>query len=175
MVLGRVSIEPRIIWSVQCVRNGEVIWTEKGKNIVPYEGLNYLINAGLKGSAQETAWYCTLFKNNVVPSLSDTAATALGSGGTYGEVTDSDVEPQTNRPQVVFGAVSNGVVDNSANSVSFTVLPASLTVYGAVLVSSQAKLSTSGVLLGAKLFSQARNLVQDDILYLVVEFSLTSS
>lgn len=175
MVLGKVDVNPKVIWSVECVRDGEVIWTEKGKNIVPYEGLNYLISAGLTGGAQQAAWYCTLFKNNVVPSLSDTAATALGSGGTYGEVTDSDVNPQTNRPQIVWGTVSNGVVDNSNNRIEFTALPASLTVYGAVLVSSQAKLSTTGVLLGAKLFSQARTLLQNDVLYIVVEFSLTSS
>jgi len=175
MVSGKVLVVPRIIWSVECVRDGKTVWTEKGKNVVPYEGLNYLINAGLKGGAQETAWYCTLFKNNIVPALSDTAASALGSGGTYGEVTDSDVNPQTNRPEVIFGTVSNGVVDNSDNRVEFTALPASLTVYGAVLTSTQAKLDTSGILLGAKLFSQARTLLQNDILYIVVEFSLTSA
>lgn len=175
MVLGRIDVSPKIVWSVECVRDGKVIWVEEGKNIVPYEGLNYLISTGLLGGTQQTAWYCTLFKNNVTPSLTDTAATALGSAGSYGEVTNSDVNPQNNRPQVIFGSVVNGVVDNSANRIEFTALPASLTVRGAVLVSSQAKLSTSGVLLGAKLFSQPRTLLQNDVLYIVVEFSLVSS
>lgn len=173
--MSKIITIPKVLWTVQCVRKGELIWEDKGYNIVPYEGLNYILNVSLKGAVQSSSWYCSLFKNNITPSIDDTAVSALGSSGSYGEVTDADVSPSTNRPLITWGTVSNGSVDNSSNRIAFTIIPNSLTIYGAFITNTQAKLSTSGILLGARLFSAPRVLLKDDVLYVVVQFSVVSS
>ena len=171
--LGRVSLEG--IWTVEHIRGDRVVWREEDHNLIPYEGLNYFLGVALKGETQSTAWYCSLFKNNVTPALTDTANAALGSSGSYGEVDDTDVDPQTNRPQVQWGTITDGVVDNSDNRCEFTCKVSSLTVYGGFVTDTQPKGDNSGKLLSAKRFSTARTLLQDDILYVVVRIVATSS
>lgn len=171
--LGLLALEG--LWEIKHVREGKVIYEEIGKNLLPYEGLNYVLDSALKGGAQHTSWYCSLFKNNITPALTDTANAALGSSGSYGEVTDSDVEPTTNRPQVIWGTITDGVVDNSDNRCEFTCVATSLTVYGGFVTTTQPKLDNTGILLSAKRFSTARTLLQDDILYVVVRIVATSS
>ena len=164
----------RFEWTFEAERDGKTLWTEQGKNIVTYEGLNYMLNASFKAGTQETAFYASMFKNNVVPALTDTAATALGSGGLYGEVTDDDMEPLTNRPQVIWGDVTDGVVDNADNRLEFTCVASSLTLYGGFLTTTQPKLDTSGKLICAKRFDVPRTLIQNDILYVIVRIILVS-
>jgi hypothetical protein len=96
------------LWEMQHIRDGKVLHKECGENIVPYEGMNRLLDAVRGGATLPTTWYVSLFKANVTPALTDTASTALGSNGSYGECQDADFSPNTNRTQITFGAASNG-------------------------------------------------------------------
>ncbi len=162
-------------WTIKQVRNGKVIHKEVSYNIIPYEGINHILSLTVASGAGGDTWYAGLFKNNVTPVLSDTVALALGSAGTYGEITDTDFSPLTNRPTVTWGTIANGSVDNSAATIAFTAIATSTVVYGGFICSSQAKLATTGILLSAKLFSAPRTLLANDILYLTVQINATSA
>ena len=53
---------------------GTVIDTEVVKNLIPVEGLNYMLGASLTGVTPQTSWYVGLFKGNYTPLNTDTAA-----------------------------------------------------------------------------------------------------
>jgi hypothetical protein len=159
-------------------RNGEFLCFEEymGKNLVPTEGLNHLLNVGVGATAKEAAWYCGIFKgSSYTPAASNTAATTLGSGGLCTECLDADYDtPATNRPAYTMAAASGGVITNSASKAEFTI-NASISVYGAFIASSQAKTATTGVLLAIKAFTAARAVIDTDILYVTYSLTATSS
>lgn len=158
-------------------RNGEFLCFEEhmGKNIVPTEGLNTLLDTAVGAATQITAWYVGIFKGNYTPLSTATAATALGSGGLFTECLDADYDaPATNRPAYTIVAASGGVITNSASKAEFT-MAASITVYGAFLASSQAKTATTGKLLAAKKFDASRAVIDNDILYITYQLSATSA
>jgi hypothetical protein len=161
------------IWELKHIRNGEIIHRETGKNIVTYQGMNKILDHIGGNTTLPQTWYVNLFKNNVTPSVSDTALSCLGNTGTYGECTDSDLDPQTNRQSVTFGSASNGTI-SSSNTVQFTAKQ-SFTVYGGFVVSTQAKLDTNGVLLSAKRFASPRVVQQNDILQITIVYTMTTS
>jgi len=150
-----------------------VLHKECGANIVPYEGMNRILNALRGGVTLPTTWYVSLFKSNVTPALTDTAATALGSNGSYGECQDADFLPATNRTEITFGSASNGSM-TSTNTIQFTAQQ-NLTVYGGFVTDKQAKNDTTGVLLSAKRFASARSVLQNDIIQVTVTYTMTSS
>ena len=161
------------IWEIKHIRDGKVIHQETGENIIPYEGMNRILNSLAGNTTLPTTWYINLFKNNVTPSLSDTASSALGSAGTYGECTDADLDPQTNRIQITFGTASNGTI-SSTNTIQFTALQ-NLTLYGGFVTNTQPKLDTTGVLLSAKKFASARSVIANDIIQVSVTYTMTSA
>ena len=56
-------------------RDGNVRDTERVHNLMPGEGLNYVLGAALKGAAQITSFYVGLYEGNYTPVAGDTAAT----------------------------------------------------------------------------------------------------
>ena len=161
------------IWELRHIRDGEVIYEETGENIVTYEGMNKILNHIGGSTTLPQAWYVNLFKNNVVPSVSDTALLCLGSNGTYGECTDTDLDPQLNRQSITFGSASNGTIASN-NTIQFTAKQ-SFTIYGGFVTNTQAKLDTGGVLLSAKKFASPRSVQSGDILQITVVYTMTTS
>jgi len=156
-------------------RDGKFLLNEEyqGKNILPTEGLNSLLDTAIGGASQIATWYLGLFKNNYTPISTNTAANSLGVGQYYGECQDADYDtPATNRNTYTVVAASGGVLTNAAAPASFT-MNASIPVYGAFIASSQAKTATTGKLLAAKLFSSGRSVVDSDVL--LVTYQITAS
>lgn len=60
---------------VEHVRGGVVIDREVVHNLVPTEGLNYILEAALRGGAALSTWYIALFEGNYTPVAGVTAAT----------------------------------------------------------------------------------------------------
>jgi len=167
--------------NVKCdhLRAGQLLsggWEPK-PNVFTTEGLARLLNImfGDVSKAASKIWYVGIFKNNVTPAASDTAAAALGAAGTYGECQDADYDsPATNKPSYNTATTTTGVITNSANAATFT-MDASITVYGAFLSTETAKTATSGYLMCAKRFTSSRAVVADDQLAITYQITCTSS
>lgn len=157
-------------------RDGQYLCFEEyqGKNIIPTEGLNSILDTAVGAATQITAWYVGIFKTNYTPINTNTAANSLGVGGYYGECQDADYTPATNRPAYTIVASSGGVITNTASKAEFDIV-ASITVYGAFVASSQAKTATTGKLLAAKKFDSSRAVLNGDILYVTYQITATST
>lgn len=150
---------------------------EPEHNTFTTEGLAYLLNIifGTTSKAASAIWYVGIFKADVTPALSDTAAAKLGASGTYQECQDADYDsPATNKPGYTIAATSTAVCTNAASKAIF-VMNASITVYGAFLSDAAAKTATSGHLMCAKRFASSRAVIADDELAVTYQISCTTS
>ncbi len=166
---GRVRLEH--------YRGGKCLWDawEPESNIIPTEGLNHFLDVVMGAQAKSTTWYVGIFVADYTPAAGDTAAAKLGGQVPYDEGQDADYDlPLTNRPEYIDVAAAAGVMTNTASKAQFTIA-ATITVYGAFLVDSQAKNSTAGDLLAAKKFTNSRAVVDDDELYVTYQITATSS
>lgn len=163
-------------WFLDHKRDGEYLCFEEhvGKNIIPTEGLNALLDIAVGATAKEAAWYVGIFKGNYTPIATNTAANALGAAGLFTECQDADYSPATNRPAYTIVAASGGVITNAASKAEFTAA-GTITVYGGFIASSQAKTATTGKLLSAKKFDASKALSPTDLLYVTVQLTATSS
>lgn len=123
-------------------------------NIVPTEGLNYYINAGIYGGTRYTQFYVAPFSGNVAVTL---ALTAANFAATQTEITAGYSE--ATRPEFVGSAPVNGVSDNSANPAVITAAVDNLIIWGLGVLSVPAKGATTGVLVAANKYPAARTLV----------------
>lgn len=135
-------------------------------NIMTDQGLTYLLDCGLSGATQITAW-------KVVLSESDTSAAA---GMTYATPTFTEVNADVDEAARVAwteGGVSSKVITNSANKASFT-FNASSTIYAAGLVgggtgaATKANTDGGGTLLSYSKFTASKAVVDDDVLKVTV-------
>lgn len=141
-------------------------------NIVPSEGLVYLLTAGYLAGSQAAGLYLAPFSGNITPSSSITAANFTSTA------TEFTAYDETTRVHWVGGAVSGTTTDNSASKAAFTMSTGvtSQTLYGAGLLSSSAKSSTSGTCLAATRFSSPKTgLNAGDILNVQYTVSMASS
>lgn len=149
---------------------------EPTPNTFTTEGMARMLNIIFHDIAKAAAeiWYVGIFKNNVTPAVGDTAAAKLGAAGSYGECQDADYDsPATNKPGYTTADTATATITNAvAGKAEFT-MAASITVYGAFLSSEAAKTATSGYLMCAKKFATARQVIDDDVLY--VTYAITAS
>jgi hypothetical protein len=154
-------------------------WMKK-PNIFTTEGMAYLNNIMFYNTAKPSLitvsfWYVGIFKANITPALGDTAAAKLGSGGTYQECQDADYDsPATTKPEYITASTATAVITNSASKASFT-MAGSITVYGAFLGTTGAKATASGTLMCAKRFDSSRAVVDNDVLAVTYQITLSSS
>jgi hypothetical protein len=146
-------------------RQREIISSVTDHNLVTNEGLDHIISTVLKGGAQTSTWYIGLFKGNYTPAAGDTAANIVANS------TEAQTEyDESARPALTLGAVTSQSVDNSASKAIFT-LNATVTIYGAFLISVSTKGSTTGTLLSASRFAAKRDLVATDQLLVTYTFA----
>lgn len=158
------------------VRGGDLIHTQTSKNTFTTEGMARMQNIVFHETSKAAAkiWYVGLFKNNITPALGDTAA-KLGAGNAYGECQDADYSsPLTNRPVFNTEATTTAVISN-VNAKAHFVMAASITVYGAFLVDTQPKTSSSGILMCAKRFGTPRAVIAADEIYVTYQITMTTS
>jgi hypothetical protein len=133
-------------------RKGELIHTQTGGNIFTTEGRNHLLDIIFRAQTTNAAIYMGIFKSNQVPAAADTAAAKIGSGKTYDECLDADYTPNTNRPAYTIAAAGSSICTNAASPAVFTIVAASITIYGAFLCNVATKTASTGVLICAKAF-----------------------
>lgn len=158
------------VFTIEHVRNGEVIDRWEEKNLVTNEGLNSLLDVYLNGdgTAKITAWYVAIFEGNYTPVATLTAATFPAAA------TESTAYDEATRVLWVDAGASAQQITNSASKATFTI-NATKTIYGAALVSASAKSATTGVCFAASRFSVARAVVDNDQLLITYTVQAASA
>jgi hypothetical protein len=149
------------------IKDGRVVDSETIDNLMPTEGLNYMITAGMKGGSQIATWYVGLYEGNYTPVAGDTAATFPGLA------TECTTYDEAARLEWVEGSVASGAVSNSASRAEFT-SNALKTIYGGFLSSSATKGSTAGTLLSVVRFSSPKTFEVGTIVRVTAGFTMTS-
>ncbi len=162
------NFRPAMYWRVECVRAGQVIWVDEGKNLIVDTGINDALDKWLKGSTYTAAFYVGLTDGTPTPDAADTMSSHSG----WTEVTAYD---EGTREALVLGSVSAKTVSNTASKASFTI-SGSTTVGGAFLTTDSTKGGTSGTLISVKAFTGGdRSVVDDDVLNVTVTVTGSSS
>lgn len=148
----------------------EVQGLEVSDNIVTNEGLNYILDIGLSGGTQITAWYVTLAIDDVAAAAGMTYATP-----TFAEITGTQVSEAT-RQAWTDGGVTSQSVDNSASPATYTA-DTTFTAYAAALVGGGAAASTlddsagGGTLYAYSQFASAKALTASDTIEVTYTFT----
>ena len=150
------------------IRNGVVIDTEVVDNIIPAEGIAYILNSAVNGGSQFTNWYVGLFEANYTPLTGDTMATFPASA------TETTAYDETARVVFVDDALSSGLWSNAGSPAEFTI-NASKTIYGGFITSGSVKGGTTGVLLSAVKAGTSKAVVDNDVLKVTAGITLSSS
>ena len=160
------------IFRFQHIRDGKVIDEWQEKNIVPDEGLAYILGTSLDGATTpvEAGWFVGLFSGNYTPLNTDTAANISANSS---ETTTAYSE--ANRVDWVQAGVTANLIGNSASVAVFTFVDPSTNVYGGFLVSSNVKGGTAGVLAAASRFDTLRVMLANDKLNVTYEITAASS
>jgi hypothetical protein len=145
-----------------------ILHEEDVHNLIPTEGLNYLLGAGLTGVSQLSTWYIAIFEGNYTPVAGVTAATFATAA------TESTAYDEANRQTWTPGAISAGSITNSASKAVFTI-NATKTIYGLGQLSVNTKGGTTGVLVSAARFASSRAVVDNDILQVTSTITMTSA
>ena len=143
-------------------------------NLLPDEGLMYLLTVGLYNGTKLPTWHLSLYSANYTPLASLTAASYPA---TASEIT-SNSEGYTESTRAIWtpSAPTNNMIDNLANKAAFTIATASsLTVSGAALLSEATKGAVTGTLVSATKFAAPRTLYDTDVFNLAYRVQLTSS
>lgn len=137
-------------------------------SLIPYEGMNYLWNAGMMGVTATNHWYVGVIQSNTyTPALSHTLAANLASMSETNAFGASRLE--------LTGTVSNGIFDATATPVEFTNSSGSAkTAYGIFVCSNPTVGSSSGTLLGVYMFTTAKTIDNAEILRVPVTFPLSN-
>lgn len=154
-------------YRVECMRNGRVIWVEEFNNLVVDEGLNDSLDKHLKGSSYTAAWYVGVTTAANTFAAADTMASHAGW-------TESSAYDEATRPALTLGTVSGKSVSNSASKAVFTI-SGTVTLQGAFVTSNNTKGGTTGILYGGGAFSQARSLVDNDVLNVQITATAAAS
>lgn len=133
------------------IATGKVVDYEVKYNRIPQAGIDFLIQTPFGDTPPITTFYCTLFRNNVLP---DAAMTAADLPSVLGEFVDYS---ETTRPEWVRAYNGAGTQDNAASKAVFTPT-AEQVVYGSGIVGNSVKGSNTGLLLSVVRFSTTKNL-----------------
>ena len=157
-------------------RNGRIIESVyEGENTFTTEGMTAILDIIFRAQTTYAAVYCGIFKGNVTPLLSDTAAAGLGAAGRLDECLDAEYDdPATNRPAYTIAAAAASVCTNTASKAEY-VMVGDVTVYGAFLATSQAKTAATGALLCGKRFTAAKVCADNDELAVTYAITLSTS
>ena len=166
------------IWQCDQWRDGVLIagGYPEPPNTFTTEGMAFLNNTmwWTTSKAGSRIWYVFIYEDNVTPAVGNTATVHLGAAGTYNECQDAEYDdPATNRPAWTTVTTATAASTNAASKAEFTIA-STLDVYGAGLTNTAAKTDASGVLMCAKLFSAKRAVIDNDVLSVTYQITLSN-
>ena len=141
---------------------------EEVHNIIPDQGRDYLLNAGLLLGSQFNSWFIGLYEGSYAPVAGDTMATFVASAT---EITAAYSEAA--RVALVPDALAAGVYVNAASPAVFT-FTAEKTVRGGFISSGSVKGGTTGILLSAVLSSSPKVVAAGESLRVTSGLSLVT-
>jgi len=145
-----------------------VLSTEEVENLIPTEGLNYMLGTALTGVSQSSVWYIALYEGNYDPVAGVTAATFPSAA------TECTAYTEAARVTWTPGAISAGSVSNTSSKAVFTI-NATKAVYGIAQTSVATKSATTGVLMSVAKFTAVKNVVATDVLNVTSTITATST
>lgn len=157
-------------WEIERVgKNGLVTAREVVLNLMPLEGINYVLGSAFLGGTPVEQWYILLFENDYTPQPTDTMDTFPGLAG------ETTAYANATRHEAALVLTDNGVIDNTEDRAEFEFTSAK-TIRGGALVSTAAKGSAAGVLASAVKFTSPKspNPAEDPILRVTVGMQLVS-
>lgn len=142
------------------------------KNILPDQGLVYLLSVGLNNGTKLPTWYLSIFSANYTPTATLTAASYPATASEITSNTEGYTE--TTRRTWTPTAPTTPLIDNLASKAAFTIATASsLTIYGAALTSDSTKGAITGTLISAAKFAAPRVQYNTDVFNLAYRVTLT--
>lgn len=154
------------------VNKGE--WSEPEANLLPTQGLIFLLNL-LGNHAAIPTCSIALYANAYTPIAANVALTFTS---TYSEITSGSegYSEATRVAWVSATAATTAVIHNNASPAEFTIVTASsLTVNGVAMLTASAKGATTGNLISASLFGATRTFSNTDLFDVKYQLGLTSS
>jgi len=148
--------------------SGNLVGESKDTNLIPVEGLNYMIETALRNGTPIPALYVGLYSADYTPTPSDTAATFPALA------TEITAYASPTRPLVSLGAAVGGQTDNTASLNEFVGTTNGTVARGGFVSASPTKGGTLGPLLSAVRFSSPKQLEQGGRLEVTVVFSAVS-
>ena len=152
-------------------KNGKILSDDTFKNLITKEGIDYLLNAGVHGDTQISAWYFAPFEDDHTPAATDTYA----SPG----YTETNKYSESNRQEWAEGGSSDQSVTNT--TAATITANAAVTIYGAGIVGGGTAADTKqdtaggGTLLASGKFSSAKSLENGETLDLTYTLNGASS
>lgn len=148
--------------------DGDVLSIDETHNLIPDQGRDYLLNAGLLAGSQFSNWYVGIYEGSYAPQPTDTMATFAAAAT---EITTAYSE--TSRGRLVPDALAGGVYANAATPLTFTFTTATA-VRGGFISSGSVKGGTTGVLLSAVLASSPKSVGIGESLRVTAGLSLVT-
>lgn len=137
-------------WTLEVANeDGSIAHKETQHNLIPSQGMAFLVRAPFGDTAPISTFYLGLFRGNYIPSP---ATTALDIPANMNEFIDYS---EAQRPLWSRSFDDNSSMDNSASKASFTVTQ-DRTIYGAFLVSDSTKGGNSGLILSCVRFASPK-------------------
>lgn len=149
-------------------------------NLLPSQGLAYLLETGLNGGSAHSNWYLGLYSNSSMP---DGTWAAANFTSTSAEIT-SQTEGYSGANRIAWvpdsavqdtSAIS-AKMENATTIAEFSIVTASsIVVRGAALLSSNVRGGTTGTLISATTFAEPRTLYNGDTYRLIYTVELSST
>ena len=146
-------------------------WVRIG-NLITDEGLSHILNVAFGAEAKPQGYYIAIHNGTATPAANWTGATYAAAASEIVSLTEG--HNSATRPQWNPEPANGGVIDNVNTAASFTVTTAGvLTITGCALLTSAQRGGTSGVLISAVQFPNARQLQDGDRFELGYRITLT--
>jgi hypothetical protein len=141
------SLSPGVNWKMDCVREGETIWTEEWHNLVTDSGLIYMLNVGLANSASIiAAWYVGLIVTGGATVVAADTMSSHAGWTEFSAYSASTLPVWVGGTADAQGATGNHETTNSASVAAFGI-NANTSVAGAFLTHYDSKNSgVSGII-----------------------------
>lgn len=159
----------RLKGHMHCVlmRDGKQVDEWEVDNLVVNQGLNDILGVYFQGVSQKTSWFMGIFQGNYAPVAADTGANWAVNA------TECSSYTSATRPAWSPAAAAAQAITNGASPASFT-FNASVTIYGAAIVSSNVIGGTAGVLFSEAQFTTPKAVSNGDQLLITYSYSIAS-
>lgn len=161
------NLRAGFLWTLESIRNGKLT-REQVWNLVPTEGLNYILTAALKNGVPYPNFYVGLYEGAYTPAPGVTAATLPTAA------TELTAYAEATRQALVLGDVAGGEVSNALSKAEFTGTTNGKLAHGGFISSAPTKGATTGVLVSAVQFPSPKPLDQGSLLRVTAAFKIVS-